>query len=217
MIGYAVSGTDGEKGKIYENDASEWIVTFTMNISQLYADYIGIQLIPSGSSGGSDHYRFWENGYDAVFYHEYHFNDYYHSPGDTIEHMNLTYTAHYARLILATLAEMAQQPRPVLKITNIIGRLGVTAEITNIGNDDALNATLTLTITGGFFEFINTSITTSPSPLKPQENVQEKTLIFGLGRITIVVTAEASNANQVSKEATAFLLGPFVLYINIIT
>ncbi len=48
--------------------ASEWIVTFTQDISQVYADYIGIQLFPQGETWGSDHYYFWEYGYDAVFY-----------------------------------------------------------------------------------------------------------------------------------------------------
>ena len=86
--------------------------------------------------GGSDHYYFWEYGYDAVFYHEYNFNDYYHSANDTIAHMNITYSTRFSRLILATLAEMAQQPRPVLEITNISGGLGITAQITNIGDDE---------------------------------------------------------------------------------
>jgi uncharacterized membrane protein len=47
-------------------------------------------------------------GYDANCYHEYHFNDYYHSPNDLIEHMNMTYDAMVTRLIVATLAELAE-------------------------------------------------------------------------------------------------------------
>ena len=73
MIGFAPTGSDGIKGKIFENTASEWIVDFTQDISQVYADYIGIQLFPQGETWGSDHYYFWEYGYDAVFYHEYQF------------------------------------------------------------------------------------------------------------------------------------------------
>ncbi len=119
MIGFAPSASDGLKGKIYENDASEWIVTFTKDISQVYADYIGIELTAQGETWGSDHYYFWEYGYDAVFFAEFNFNDYYHSADDTIDHMNMTYLTRYSRLILATLAEMAQQPRPVLEITDI--------------------------------------------------------------------------------------------------
>ena len=69
--------------------ASEWIVDFTKDISQIYAEYIGIELISQGPSSGSDHHSFWEYGYDAVFYAEFNFNDYYHSSDDTIDQMNI--------------------------------------------------------------------------------------------------------------------------------
>jgi aminopeptidase YwaD len=214
MIGFAPSGSDGMKGKIFENTDSEWIVDFTQGISVLYNDYIGIQLFPQGESGGSDHYYFWEYGYDAVFYHEYNFNDYYHSANDTIAHMNITYSTRFSRLILATLATMAQAPRPVLEIADIAGGLGVSTQITNIGDSDAIHVNATIGITGGLFGFININATTSVPLLETQGAVPLKAKFFGFGRITITVVADASNTDQVTKQATAFVFGPFVLKVT---
>ncbi len=108
MIGFAITENDGENIKIYENDASEWITDFSIIVSEDYYNYIELTLIPSGYSSGSDHRSFWEFGYDSIFYHEYNFNDYYHSPQDTIENMNITYSTKSTRLIIATLGELAQ-------------------------------------------------------------------------------------------------------------
>jgi len=109
MIGFAITSTDGNNIKIYYNDASEWLTDFTEDVSVQYEEYINLNVIPSGYSWGSDHHSFWEAGYDAIFYHEYEFNHYYHSPQDTIDNMNMTYDAKCSKLILATLAELAEQ------------------------------------------------------------------------------------------------------------
>jgi len=211
MIGFAPSGSDGINGKIYENDASEWIVTFTNDVNQIYADYIGIQLFSQGKTRGSDHYYFWEYGYDAVFYAEFNFNDYYHSADDTINHMNITYATRFSRLILATLAEMAQQPRPVLEITNISAGIGITAQITNIGSDNATDVNATIEITGGLFNFINISTTSKSTIINPKGSTQVNAMLFRFGKILITVTVDASNADQKTKHAVGFVIGPFVL------
>jgi hypothetical protein len=215
MIGFTATGPDGTMGKIYENTASEWIVEYTQEISQLYSGYIGIQLFPQGEAWGSDHYYFWEYGYDAVFYHEYHFNDYYHSADDTIDTMNITYSTCFSRLILATLATMAQQPRPVLEVTDITGGIGVSAYVTNVGDENASDVNMTIAITGGVLGLINFSETASTALLQPQESISSKATLFRLGQISITVTADASNADQVTRHATGLLLGPFVMRVSI--
>jgi hypothetical protein len=111
MIGFAITKEHGENVKIYYNGASEWLVDYTEDVSNQYDEYINLNIVPSGFSWGSDHYSFWEVGYDAIFYHEYEFNQYYHSPEDIIENMNLTYDAKCSKLIIATLAELAEQYR----------------------------------------------------------------------------------------------------------
>lgn len=108
MIGYAITEYQGNNIKIYENDASEWITDFSIVVSQQYYNYIQLTIIPSGYSWSSDHYSFWEFGYDAIFYHEYEFNPYWHSSQDTIDIMNTTYSTKSTKLIIATLGEFAQ-------------------------------------------------------------------------------------------------------------
>jgi hypothetical protein len=211
MIGFAPAPSDGTTGKIFENDASEWIVNYTRYISQIYYEYIGIELSPQGETWGSDHYYFWQFGYDAVFYHEENFNDYYHSANDTIETMNLNYSARFTRLILATLAEMALQPRPVLEISSIAGGLGITTKVKNVGEVDASDVNVTISVTGGLLGLLDVSSTNGVDVLPPLDSFQSKATLFRIGNIAIGVTAEASNADQVTKHATGFLIGPFVL------
>lgn len=217
MIGFAPTSSDGTKGKIFTNTPSEWIVEYTQDISVLYADYIHIELTPMGASSGSDHYYFWQYGYNAVFYHEFHFNSYYHSAGDTIEHMNITYSMHFSRLILATLAEMASQPRPILEIISISGGLGITTEVRNRGSVSATDAEVNIVITGGLFGFIDVSSKVAQEILLPDDVMQGTARVFRFGPIDITATATASNANQVIQHATGFLFGPFVFKIVILT
>jgi hypothetical protein len=108
MIGYALTREDNTKVKVYDEELSEWITDFTISISQEYSEYLNLQIIPSGISGASDHARFWAAGYHSIFYHEYKFNPWYHTPGDVIANMNPSYATNVTKLILATLAELAQ-------------------------------------------------------------------------------------------------------------
>ena len=109
MIGFAITENDGNNIKVFYNTASQWLSSYTDEVSDKYFEYIELNVIPSGSHSGSDHASFWAFGYDAIFYHEYLFNYYYHSPQDTIENMNITYNAKCSKLIIATLAELSQQ------------------------------------------------------------------------------------------------------------
>ena len=109
MIGYAPDPGDGEKVKVYSNAESQWLFDYILDIESTYDSIIGnFDIIDAGYSGGSDHASFWSGGYDSVFYHEYHFNDYYHSSSDLITYMNMSYDAKVTQLIVATLAELAE-------------------------------------------------------------------------------------------------------------
>jgi len=120
MIGFAETEDDANKINVYEDEYSNWITAFTADISEQYQTHIKIEVIPSGYSWGSDHYYFWEAGYNGIFYAEYNFNDYYHSPEDTIENMNIPYAVKCTKLIIATLAELAHfKSEPYKPITPI--------------------------------------------------------------------------------------------------
>ena len=108
MIGFALNDDQSGYMNIYEDDFSEWLYDYTFTVNQLYNDYIGVQLVHSGWTWGSDHNSFWDYSYSALFYQEYEFSHYYHSPQDTIENLNITYEMKTTRLIVATLASLAQ-------------------------------------------------------------------------------------------------------------
>ncbi|UCF49084.1 MAG: M28 family peptidase [Thermoplasmatales archaeon] len=108
MIGYAENPTDASYIKIYEDSASEWITDITEEMSQIYNDYLGLTIVPSGVAYNSDHASFWDFDYNAIMYHEYNFNSYYHSSQDIIENMDINYSTRVSKLMLATLSELAE-------------------------------------------------------------------------------------------------------------
>lgn len=107
MIGFAQSNYDKTHIKLYHDTASNWLLNFADGVADTYVNYIDLDLLPSGASYGSDHASFWNYNYHAVFYHEYNFNDYYHSPQDIIAHMDLDYFKRCTQLFAATFAELA--------------------------------------------------------------------------------------------------------------
>lgn len=108
MISYAMTVNDGNNLIVFENTASEWLYSYTVGINTEYDQYIDLNLIHGGSTWGSDHNSFWDEGYDALFYFEYTETPYYHTAQDTIQHINLTYAVKNMKLIFATLAELAE-------------------------------------------------------------------------------------------------------------
>ena len=107
MISYAITSNDGNNLIVFENTASEWLYSYTVSINNEYHEYIQLTLHHGGSTWGSDHWYFWQNGYSALFYFEYTETPYYHTSQDTMEHINATYAVKNMRLIFATLAELA--------------------------------------------------------------------------------------------------------------
>lgn len=108
MISYAESTNDGNNVYIIENTASEWLYTYANNVNIQYSPYIGtLTTIHYGYMWGSDHNSFYDNGYDAIFYFEYHETPYYHTSGDNLQHVNATYECKNFRSILAVLCELA--------------------------------------------------------------------------------------------------------------
>ena len=108
MIGYAANPTQASYIKVYENSASEWITDFSEQVSENYYDYCELEIVPMGPAYNSDHASFWGFGYNAVMYHEYQFNPYYHSPQDIIDNMDVDYCTRVTRLMTATLGELAE-------------------------------------------------------------------------------------------------------------
>jgi hypothetical protein len=106
MISYAITSEDGSNLKIFEDEASEWMYTFMVNVETLYHQYINLNLIHGGWTWGSDHNSFWDQQYNAIFTFEYTETPYYHTSDDTIAHANLSYALKNTKLLLATLAQL---------------------------------------------------------------------------------------------------------------
>jgi hypothetical protein len=108
MIGYAESQTDKDSVRVFEGDFSFDLLDITTQVSQDYSDIFTIDVVPSGYSWGSDHYYFWQAGFNALFYIESNFNPYYHSPQDVIENMDISYAVENTQLTIATLCTIAE-------------------------------------------------------------------------------------------------------------
>ena len=98
------------QAKVYHGSETE--------LSSLWIDLadslVGITGILSGSSGGSDHYPFAQNGYEVSFIHEYIFSSVYHSYQDSTSYMDFTYMTKLvqASLAAAYVVNATAGPRP---------------------------------------------------------------------------------------------------------
>jgi len=102
--------------------------------------------------------------------------------------------------------------RTALQIETVsAGFFGVSTTIKNIGDSEAINTTIRVTVNGGFIVLINKNSITKIACLASGASVGSLVHVFGLGTVTITVKVEASNADLCIKSATGFVLGPFVL------
>jgi len=106
MIGYTRDENGKENVIIFDKQNSKWITNVAKEVAEEYS--IGLKIHEYNAGASSDHWPFLEYGYDAVFFHEYQFNDYYHSSNDTIDKMDLEYDAKVTKLIVGTLLKIAQ-------------------------------------------------------------------------------------------------------------
>ena len=147
MIGFSETEEDSKYLKVYQDIGNplEWLTDYTINVSEEYYDYINLEIVPSGYSWSSDHYYFWQAGYSAIFYAEKTFNRHFHSPDDTIQNMNISYTVKNTKLIIATLAELAeitdlQAPfKPIITKGESNGRFGREYDYSAITTDPQNN------------------------------------------------------------------------------
>ncbi|MBS3773004.1 MAG: M28 family peptidase [Candidatus Thermoplasmatota archaeon] len=117
-VGHAVSAEGGSTIRLCANDASTWITDAAQQVLDGHGDRIGLSIHRNRNFPGSDHQSFINYGYEGVFFLEYEFNPYYHSPGDTIDHVNFSYLTKVCKLATATVASIAD--REVSLYTRIV-------------------------------------------------------------------------------------------------
>jgi hypothetical protein len=102
-----------------------------------------------------------------------------------------------------------------LAIGDINGPLGLRTNVSNIGADDAMDLQWSILLTGGLFNYINMTTTGTTALLAEGEVIPIHSRVpFGFGKITIMITAKATNTLQISITRNAFVVGPFVLKIT---
>lgn len=123
-------------------------------------------------------------------------------------------------LLLPSITGQYTEPTTI-EIIDISGGFGgITVNVENTGDITANDLWVMTTISGGIFQKINIlhectgcsacSTTLAPGAIK-SENSREAGLLFGFGPIAITTSAGASNADEVTTEATGLAIGPFVL------
>jgi hypothetical protein len=89
------------------------------------------------------------------------------------------------------------------------------ATIKNKGQTEAINVVMSMDVSGGILHLINKTFPGSAASLASGASISllsEK--MFGLGKIAILVTAKADNADEVSKQASGFIVGPLVFGVK---
>jgi aminopeptidase YwaD len=107
-VGYAVTSYDGSKIKHHANNQSAWMVDISKAIASQYYDEINLEVIGLPHVTFSDHESFVHYNYDASYFWQYTQSPYYHTPEDTLEHMNITYLTKICKLAMGTLASIAE-------------------------------------------------------------------------------------------------------------
>lgn len=118
MTGYASNEKSGSAVQVYENRKSNWITKKTIEISEQYKEFIDLEVVTIRTNAAvSDNYCFWQFGYDSIFYYESETNPDFHTPGDNIENMNISYATKVAKLTMATIADFASMTFTIEGVT----------------------------------------------------------------------------------------------------
>jgi hypothetical protein len=115
MMGYTSDEIEGDEYKvmIYET-CSDRLIGTAIEVSQnpKYSPHLNLEVVPSedDSGHGSDQRSFCKYAQDAIFIHEYTWNDEKDTSGDTIENLDINYATRVARLAMGTIATWASSP-----------------------------------------------------------------------------------------------------------
>ncbi len=112
MIGYAETAEGGKNAALSSTEDAKWMIDEIKNLNQNYNINLNIKtgwkINARGPRSGSDYYDFVLYGYEAIAFWEDEYNrDYFHTPDDTIDHINFSYLANITKLIVGSLAYLA--------------------------------------------------------------------------------------------------------------
>lgn len=108
MIGHAKEEGSEKRFRIYGTEDIEYILDEieSLNVeSNIMFNFTRGSL--SGRRGGSDYYSFVKYGFESIAFFESEWNEHMHSPEDDINNVNLDYLVNTTRLIVGTIANVA--------------------------------------------------------------------------------------------------------------
>jgi hypothetical protein len=114
-----------------------------------------------------------------------------------------------------TTTENEQAPR--LTIENVRGRINkISADIKNIGDQDAESVNWSITVTGGILKRIDVRCTGTINTLTTQSTSTVKTdrIPLGFGRLEITVTVDVPGSEPVTQTAKGFKFFFFVIGVR---
>ena len=117
----------------------------------------------------------------------------------------------------ASQSNTSQTGAPQLAIGNIKGRFNkVSADITNIGENEAKSINWSISVTGGILKRIDvhSSGTLTRLAAESKSTVMTERIPIGFGRLQITVTAKAAGGDKVTETAKGFKLLFFVLGVR---
>ena len=95
----------------------------------------------------------------------------------------------------------------------LTGGLGMTGSIKNTGNNTAYDVEVWINITGGIFGLIHLNTLVTYNELEPGQEMPFRIgPVFGLGKITLTITARAYNAREVSTAEEGLILFIFIIF-----
>lgn len=110
IIGDAYTEEGGKYLRFFYPTRSKWIAEYAENISQIYSDTIDLTVEILPNYIGADHQAFVDYGYDGVWIAQHDPSPYAHTLDDNCQNMNVSYFTKATKLLLAVIAELANEP-----------------------------------------------------------------------------------------------------------
>jgi photosystem II stability/assembly factor-like uncharacterized protein len=130
--------------------------------------------------------------------------------------INLTVTDSAANKAYAETTATILQSLTTLEVTSISGGFGLKAVVKNTGTPTAENVQVSMHVTGGILGRIDKTVPGSAATLASGNEITVSSgMLLGLGKLSIVVTADADNADAITQEATGIILGLFVIGVKL--
>ncbi|MCK4995748.1 MAG: M28 family peptidase [Thermoplasmatales archaeon] len=112
MVGYANTAEEGRTAYVSPSKDAQWIIDEIIKVNEAYEIGFDVKsawnLTAEEPRSGSDFWDFILHGYEAVaFWQSGRGGDYFHTPEDTIDKVNFSYLTNMTKLMVASLAHMA--------------------------------------------------------------------------------------------------------------